>query len=436
MGIPINPKIHLMDFILVMLTLIFATVFRVSFLLLYPVLTVILFFVFRWRLHFDALYLLAAVGIVWLFSWRHGFYLSYNLVSLYYVVPLILLLCASPKPVAGQSQHLHRFIVALSIIMVANNILGMFQYARLKHDDSFEGFYGTFTVSQNGLSIINSILFFYYFLLWRQVKEKWYLVLSIFFVVCSIMSFYGAGLMVFMATLAIYLFKPSLKNVIRFGLIFGIGVVALYVLMNVVSDRVLEYNMNILKKFWKGLTTGQDMPRKLAIFKNYYQAYSHQPVDLLFGSGPGTFNSRSAFMVGSPTYFNVSFIKSAVQPYYFATEAYPLWNPSVITWYDGFMSQPFSSLLALLGEYGIIVTVFIGWVIAANYRRSMLRVARAVPTVQLNVAGGMIKFLTILLVLLLVIDNYMEYPEIVSLIILLIKLSEGIIAVNARQQKS
>jgi len=199
---------------------------------------------------------------------------------------------------------------------------------------------------------------------------------------------------------------------------------------------VLEYNMNILKKFWKGLTTGQDMPRKLAIFKNYYQAYSHQPVDLLFGSGPGTFNSRSAFMVGSPTYFNVSFIKSAVQPYYFATEAYPLWNPSVITWYDGFMSQPFSSLLALLGEYGIIVTVFIGWVIAANYRRSMLRVARAVPTVQLNVAGGMIKFLTILLVLLLVIDNYMEYPEIVALIILLIKLSEGIIAVNARQQKS
>jgi hypothetical protein len=193
--------------------------------------------------------------------------------------------------------------------------------------------------------------------------------------------------------------------------------------MKLISPNTLQYNINILKKFWTASV--QNAPRKLQVFYNYADAYLDHPVDLLFGSGPGTFNSRSAFMVGSPTYFDmIPIIKSEKKPYYFINYAYTLWNEKVIRWYDGFMNQPFTSILALLGEYGLIFTFLLMSLLIRNYRYYTTRIQSQRQLSTSFVHAGLYKFISIFILILIIIDNYIEYPETLALLITIVKLSE------------
>ena len=170
--------------------------------------------------------------------------------------------------------------------------------------------------------------------------------------------------------------------------------------------------------------TAANAPRKIIVFRNYFNAYTSDLADLLFGSGPGTFNSRSAFMVGSPSYFSVAFIKSAEQPPYFRDYAYTLWNPSNTGPYDGFMNQPFTSLLALLGEYGLLVTMTIGYVALKKFRYYVNAGRQVVRQAGLSVEYKMFRFCSIFVLLLIIIDNYIEYPEIIALLLIVVKICQ------------
>ncbi|MBO9573594.1 MAG: hypothetical protein J7497_15510, partial [Chitinophagaceae bacterium] len=159
----------------------------------------------------------------------------------------------------------------------------------------------------------------------------------------------------------------------------------------------------------------------------YGISYPNDIKDFLFGSGPGTFNSRTAFMVGSPTYFTkLPFIKDTEQPYYFKNYAYSLWNPSnnsKALYLDGFRNQPFSSILAFLGEFGFIF--FLAFF--ALYYMYYLKVKNLYKSINTNPEARtnfiFFKFLIILLPLLLLIDNFYEYPEIMLPVLIGIKLS-------------
>jgi hypothetical protein len=88
------------------------------------------------------------------------------------------------------------------------------------------------------------------------------------------------------------------------------------------------------------------------------------------------------------------------------------------------MNQPFSSLLALLGEYGIIFTLLF----VAAIRKQYLRVRRSIKGKTLlreqMLLADFHKFLLLFFLLLLVIDNYMEYPEISGLFLILMRFVE------------
>jgi hypothetical protein len=321
---------------------------------------------------------------------------------------------------------------AIAIVAFFNNIAGIIQYIVNPGDDNFVGIYGRFTVSQNGLALINSILFFYYFILYGKTKKIVHLLLAAFFIISSIMGFYGAGVMVLLGTLIIFYFKFTLKNILKFIFFLSLIGVSVYFLMKAISPKTLDYNINIIQKFL--VFDVQRSPRKMVIFYSYAKEYLAHPLDFLLGSGPGTFNSRSAFMVGSPSYFNAPLLKSGKHPFYFFNFAYTLWNPAVVTPYDGFMSQPFTSVLALLGEYGFIVTVLLFVLIFFNYRRFNRISNYRKQGAGKPIAGALFRFLTIFIVLLIIIDNYIEYPEIIALIIVLIKLCES--ALKAETVKS
>jgi hypothetical protein len=402
------------------LALLFSTYLRVSFLFIYPLIVAFLFIYFKWKLSRNALYLLAFAALCWLFSFRDGLFPKYNLLSFYFFVPFILLIFAAPP--VSERNHLKMLMDALAIFAVINNLIGFGQYIHRPNDDSFSGLYGTFTVSQNGLSLINTLLFFYYFSLYLSNKRTLILVLSLFFLFSMVMGFYGAGLIVMLVALVLTFLRIRLVNIIRIVILSLLTLGIFYLLMQLISPLTLEYNVNIIKKFTSG--TGSATPRKLVIFDNYLTAYSRHLDDLLFGSGPGTFNSRTAFMVGSPTYFNVDIIKSDIQPFYFRNFAYTLWNPSNTGPYDGFMNQPFTSILALLGEYGLIFTLTLSFLL---YRKGKYWIDLGhnyAAEFEVTAEFRMYKFALFFLVLLIIIDNYMEYPEIIGLVLLIIKFSQ------------
>ncbi len=408
--------------VLFLIALMFASWFRISLLVLYPLFVIFLYYYFNWKLEKKALYLLSATILFWIFSLRSGIFFKYNLVSLYFYLPFILLLFASPSKNTSEKNFLKILMYSLTFIATLNNFFGVAQYIRYPNDDSFEGFYGTFTVSQNGLSLINSILFFYHLCMFQKYQRPIFMVLAIFFIASAVMGFYGAGLIAFFGAIILTFFRIKLKNIIvlLFSLAFIMAVV--YILMKTVSPLTLDYNVNIIKRFLD--PAAANAPRKIIIFRNYFNAYTDNFWDVLFGSGPGTFNSRSAFIVGSPTYFNIEFLKSSEQPYYFRDYAYTLWNPSNTGPYDGFMNQPFTSLLALCGEYGLLITAGIAYLLLKNFRYYVKNGKHLAQQGGLTVEYKMFRFCLIFVILLLIIDNYMEYPEILALLLIIVKLSQ------------
>jgi hypothetical protein len=316
------------------------------------------------------------------------------------------------------------FFNCLTIIAIVNNLTGFIQVLRNpKSDDSFTGIYSTFSVSLNGLVMLNAVLFFYYFSLYLDIKRRKYLLAAIFFVTSSIMGFFGAGLIAIIAAFILTFFTPSIKAIFKTVFISAFSLVAIYYLLLYIKPNVLDYNLTNVKKIISfDVERG---PRKVISFYNYLISYPKDSKDFLFGSGPGTFNSRSAFMIGSPSYFTgASFIKSSEQPYYFRNYAYPLWNEtntSQAQYLDGFRNQPFSSVLAFMGEYGMLFFILLV-ICYYRYYRSVAWLARSSDDVLSDVYLRLFKFISVLLPLLLLIDNFYEYPEMMILMILSLKL--------------
>lgn len=423
MDLPQTKKLSVYQVVLPLLALLFSTYLRISLLFIYPFLVVFLFYFFHWKLDRNAVYLLVFVFFSWLLSFRNGFDIKYNLVSLYFFLPFMLLLFAIAPKSGEQRNHVKVLFNCLTFLAVINNIAGIVQYILNPYDDSFSGIYGTFTVSQNGLALLNTVLLFYHFTVFQHHKKKLSLVFSAFFLISMVMGFYGAGLMVFILTLMLTYFRVKRRNIIQLVFFTAITIAGAILLMKLISPLTLDYNFAIIDRFLHG--SGANVPRKLTIFKNYFHGYTSNIPDLLFGSGPGTFNSRSAFMVGSPTYFKMDFIKSDFQPHYFREYAYTLWNPSNTGPYDGFMNQPFTSILAILGEYGLILTSGMLYLLVNRFKYIVKLGNRMAKNKSVSVEFKVYKFCSIFALLLVIIDNYMEYPEIIALLLIIVKLSEN-----------
>jgi hypothetical protein len=264
------------------------------------------------------------------------------------------------------------------------------------------------------------VLFAYYFSKYITDKKRPDIIKSLFFLLSAIMGFYGSGLMVFLAAFLLSLLTFHLKSIIRITFISAIVIIVAYSLLSFLRPQALYYYEVSIKRLLQ--YDKSESPRKIIVHNNYLHAYTGNVKDFLFGSGPGTFNSRSAFMAGSSHQFNaLPFLKSPQQPYYFKNYVYPLWNhtnTSAALYQDGFRNQPFSSLLAFFGEYGVLFAFFFFWSVIEYYKR-----VKALTKEGERKAKWLFKFLLLLLLLLLAIDNYYEYPETMILLLLMLKLA-------------
>lgn len=358
--------------------------------------------------------------------------------SLYYMLPFLLLLFSNPS-LKSDGFYLQIFIRCLSFVAALNNIVGFVQVMMNPHsDDSFVGIYSEYSISINGLSLINTVLSFYYFMLFSYNKRIITLFLSLFFFVSGVLSFYGAGLAVCLVALILSYLTFDLKRILKPAVIGIFIFAALYGLLLLIKPQVIDYNIANIKKI--ASFDVKNGPRKITSFYNYAISYPHNAKDFVFGSGPGTFNSRSAFMIGSPSYFSSpSFIKDENKPYYFKNYAYSLWNESNTSqaqYLDGFRNQPFSSLLAFLGEYGLAFTALFFFLYLIYYSKVAGLYRKNPGNEEIRIYFRYFKFTVILLPLLLLIDNYYEYPEIMLLILTLMKAAHsGIQHISSQAQK-
>jgi hypothetical protein len=409
--------------LLILLGIVIGTFFRISLLVLYPFVVVLLIAHFRFKLSAAIIPVLALLVAGFIFSFINGIYWQYKLLSLYHMLPFVLLLFAVPtEKTLVERELLPKFMSVLAVVAIINDIAGYIQFIKEPGDDSFKGIFSTYSYALYGLVIINLVLFTYYFGLYLQGKQKKELFKSSFFLISGVMGFYGAGLGAFLIAFVLSFFTLKLSSLVKTVLISAVSLLCVYYLTLKLRPEALRYyEASVQKMVHFEKTNG---PRKIISFYNYVQAYPANPKDLLLGSGPGTFNSRSAFMIGSPSYSRiVAPLKSDDQPYYFKNYAYTLWNDtntSQALYLDGFRNQPFSSLLAFLGEYGLLFTIVLLGCTFAYYKRVTGTVVKKKKA--FIAAAWQFRFLLIFLSILFVIDNYYEYPETVILILFTMKL--------------
>jgi hypothetical protein len=415
--------------VLIILALVIGTFLRVSLLVIYPVITLFILAFYNFRITSSFILLLLAALIPFALSLFENIFFKYKLLSLFYMLPFLLLLFCNPGTEKnGRVNHLSVFITCLTLVALVNDIIGIIQVLIYpSSDDSFVGVYSQYSLSINGLMLLNSVLFFYYFVSFLAHRKMLYLVPAIFFLCCSFLGYYGAGLIIFIVAFILTFFKFRITAIVRTTTIALVSLTFAYLFMYTVKPLVLEYNIANIKKLVA--FEPERGARKITSFYNYGISYPRNARDFLFGSGPGTFNSRSAFMVGSPTYFQTfPFIKDEDQPYYFKNYAYTLWNAGNTQkelFLDGFRNQPFSSVLAFLGEYGLIFTLLFFSLYYRYYRQVANTYRQQKKNISLTAYFRFFKFLVILLPLLLLIDNYYEYPEIMLLVIIGIKFAHA-----------
>jgi hypothetical protein len=156
----------------------------------------------------------------------------------------------------------------------------------------------------------------------------------------------------------------------------------------------------------------------------------------LTGSGPGTFNSRASFLLNGD-YAKSKFLENILgvhTPKYAVIGVYPLWNTELAqasTFMHGTRNQPFSSIIALLAEYGFVFVFLLALFVFKKQTRLVRNITSFLNHETDDLQGArlltmlkLLKFSSLFLAILLFTDNYFEYPEIIFLFVMIYKLIE------------
>lgn len=423
----------LTKYIFVVVSILCLTFLRPLLILIYPFLFLVFIILFRCKFTVNVLVFLTISVFVGLISMlvEGNFFVNY-LLSFYLIFsPLILLNLKSKELIFTISQGLFEmffkiFSSVLTVVNVSAMIYAVVVISTSDYpDDVFTGLYGTSGFGSHTLSIINLIVSVYYFYL---KKYKGF----VFFFVCGILGFYGLGLMLFLLTIAVINIPYIIKKIklIFIGSLVSVVLVSVIYTLNPGNFDYIILNIKDSTRVFTSYKYNEEMekvqnyertfvPRYFTFIDGANSLFFSNLKVFLIGTSPGTFNSRTAF------YLNGDFVRSAFIKEHFSEnttyhEAYvkPLLNWKLLTsqrWNDGTRNQPFSSIVSILLEYG----AFIGGLILFIFFKRIKSIRKHTTSIQ---KSNYIKFLVVYLFFLMLLQNYMEYPEIIVYFILVFKL--------------
>ncbi len=404
-----------------------------------PLLAISFIILFKTRYSINVLFLGACIFVTSLISslYVHEFNVSNAILSFYFICPVFLIFFSGIKMVDKmRDSYFEYFMKILMVILIANDCIGFIQFAiNPRSDDSFVGFYGINGLGLHTLSLINFIVGAYYFFIFQYHKTKFNLGLFIFFFTSAFCCFYGLGLIVFVLSIFAYKFsfRTFLKSIAILILIVSLVVTLFYLF----RARTLSYNYGNIEKvalFFNSKISKEDeaqIPRKIILYKNYINVYPKDFGLFMFGSGPGTFNSRTSFVLNGD-YSRTGLFESILgthTPAYALKYVYPLWNSKVVShkfYTDGTRNEPFSSVIAMLAEYGFFISVLLSILIFHNYKTLIRRIDHTNLSpdniAKSHIYRNYIKFISLFILLNLFTDNFLEYPEIIIVYVVIFKL--------------
>ncbi len=352
--------------------------------LVYPFIVFGIIRVFRLRLNRKGLILIFMIlGISLLSSLINGLWLVNNVLSLYIFLPSLVLIMAKRERNTFANEALRsQFWKISSIILLFVNFSALctFVYTHYSHrfvapitsdllDDAFYGLYGKYGLGGHILSVLNIIYAVRFFFV-RRFK------LALTFLICSILGFYGLGLLLAILSLLVSLRKRilsrgSLKVVFAAVTLMALSVGVIrtinrhnydYIkntLMSFVDNASFDYHEE-MKKANNFQTTS--VPRKITFYKGVGLRIMETPSILLLGTSPGTYNSRTAFLLNGDI-SRTKMLRDNVKkrPPYHQIDVFPLFNTITtrVPWMGGTRNQPFSSVISIFMEYGFLLGTLI-----------------------------------------------------------------------------
>jgi hypothetical protein len=341
-------------FILLMAVLLF-TPLRAIVILIMPAFLLVLYRIQRYRCHKQLNVLLCLYGISSIINLlKENTTIANVLLSSWIVIPLIIFFFSYPVGIGKDIFSKFKFFKNSSLfLLILVDIGGFYCYFFVfqQNVDSFGFLYGLHFNAVHGLSLLNTLIcFFFLAKILHEKKINKNVLYLIFFFGSFIFCFFGLGLICMFLSIVLYaIFQFNIKNAVLCLLILTFGVWFVY---KYIPDQASYVEHNILNIQEK---------RKVVSFINYINFIENNPISSLIGVGPGGYNSRSAFLLNEES--NNPFTKSLghQMPPFHQTDAYSLWNKYVASYddyTDGTANQPFSSLISIFAEYGIIFGVF------------------------------------------------------------------------------
>ena len=412
----------------ILISILMFSFIREGLILIYPILLVLIIFLFKIKFKDISVLSMGLVLLGSLFTllFDDG-YLSNTIMSLLiFYLPIIVLLSPAKKFYISLESFMSISSRVLLLINISALIAFLINIYTKNHmlDDGFTGLYGRSGLMMHTLSLVNFIysVFFFY-----SKKYK----LSLFFFWSAFMCFYGLGLLVFIITVMIVLGKTIKLS--KFKYVFSLIPLGLLIIFTIkaVNPTILTYMNNNITNTVNGVVGYSyskqiklakankltNVPRKITAFAGGLKRLK-EPRIFVLGTGPGSYNSRTSFLLNGEYSKMISFSNNkGNRPKYAECDVFPLWNKGITYKYnDGTRNQPFSSILALLVEYGVInfiliIVLFIN-LLRRNYKNRFRHYY-------------FFNFLMIFILLNLLTENYIEYPEFFLLIILIVKIIES-----------
>lgn len=382
-------------------SLLFAILFIASFtfvrkylILFYPFLIALIIQIFGLKFSKNSIITLSLVTVAILISIVfNGFWLVNNMLGLYIFMPSLVFIMATKGSGEFYDQQLKEKFWSISsgaLLLVNFTATCTFVYVHLSHkyispitsdllDDAFYGLYGKYGLGGHILSVFNIIYATRYFFV-KKYK------LAIVFLISSILGFYGLGLLLAILSL----FFTLRKRFFRRGSIKVVFITMFLLMLSVIVIRTVnrhnyDYIKNTLMSFvdntefdyYEEMDKARSfettrVPRKITFYNGVYNRILKTPSIILWGTSPGTYNSRAAFLLNGDI-SRTKILKDNVKkrPPYHQEDVFPLFNTTttLVPWMGGTRNQPFSSVISIFMEYGFILGILFMFIIYKFWKK-------------------------------------------------------------------
>ena len=282
---------------------------------------------------------------------------SHVVLSFWILLPIFLLLFSEPHNINPVLIMLLPYMKRMFLyILFAINIIGAYSWMTSPKIDMFGYGYGmNHYETVHGLAMVDTYFLLYFIIrgFTNGFNRQRVLCIS-FFIFCIYGCQYGLGLIcLFVTFIVMLIYAKQVKSLLTLCLILLIGIYAL-------NTETFAYERENIEKAQKG-----EDSRKVTMFMDFLKVQTENIDIVLFGTGAGGYNSRTANLLSRDTR-NVftDLLGNKNQPPYYKKYIYPLWNKSFVSQAshtDGTRNKPYSNLVSLWAEFGIVFFIVFVW---------------------------------------------------------------------------